>query len=164
MRLKLREGVSGYLLEWLMTGKLDIGVLYNVTAMNTIGVEPLLSDEMLLIGPPDAEVLNASTESIAFSEAAALQWILPPRPHGLRMLAEDAATARALQLNIGVEIDAMSGIFDLVEAGLGFSIAPSLPSKSASNAARSRRGAFASRRSRAYCRLRSRRRRKPRSR
>lgn len=124
VRLKLREGVSGYLLEWLITGQLDIGVLYNVTSMNTIGVEPLLSDEMLLIGPPDADVLNASTESIAFSQAADLQWILPPRPHGLRTLAEDAATACTLQLNIVVEIDAMAGIFDLVEAGLGFSIAP----------------------------------------
>lgn len=124
VRLKLREGVSGYLLEWLMTGKLDIGVLYNVTSINTIGVEPLLSDEMLLIGPPDADVLNASTEPLAFSEAADLQWILPPRPHGLRTLAEDAAAARALSLNIVVEIDAMAGIFDLVEAGLGFSIAP----------------------------------------
>ncbi|MDR5815100.1 MULTISPECIES: LysR family transcriptional regulator [unclassified Caballeronia] len=124
VRLKLRESVSGYLLEWLMTGKLDIGVLYNVTSLNTIGVEPLLSDEMLLIGPPDAEVLNASADSIALAETVDLQWVLPPRPHGLRTLAEDAATAQGLQLNIVVELDAMAGIFDLVEAGLGFSIAP----------------------------------------
>lgn len=30
-----REGVSGHLLEWLMTGKLDVSVLYNVSSMNT---------------------------------------------------------------------------------------------------------------------------------
>jgi LysR family transcriptional regulator, nitrogen assimilation regulatory protein len=124
VRLKLREAVSGYLLEWLMTGKLDIGVLYNVSSQNTIGVEPLLSDEMLLIGPPDAAVLNACTDSIALADTVDLQWVLPPHPHGLRTLADDAATAQGLQLNIVVEVDAMASIFNLVEAGLGFSIAP----------------------------------------
>ncbi|WP_429301943.1 LysR family transcriptional regulator [Paraburkholderia sp. GAS199] len=123
VRLRLREAVSGYVLEWLMTGKLDLGVLYNVSSMNTIGVEPLLADEMLLIGPPDAQVLSP-TAALAFSEAARLPWILPPRPHGLRSLAEDAANERGLSLNVVVEVDAMAGIFDLVAAGHGFSIAP----------------------------------------
>jgi LysR family transcriptional regulator, nitrogen assimilation regulatory protein len=124
VRLTLREGVSGYLLEWLLTGQLDIAVLYNAAALTTVSIEPLLSDEMLLIGAPDTTSLAQTNEPIPFSEAVLLPWILPAKPHGLRMLAETAATTQSLMLNIAIEVDAMAAIFDLVEAGQGFSIAP----------------------------------------
>ncbi|MDP9157740.1 MAG: LysR substrate-binding domain-containing protein [Pseudomonadota bacterium] len=124
VRLTLREGVSGYLLEWLLAGQLDIAVLYNVSALNTVSIEPLLSDEMLLIGAPDAITPAQTDEPIAFAEAVRLPWILPAKPHGLRMVAETAATTRSLALNIAMEVDAMMAIFDLVEAGEGYSIAP----------------------------------------
>lgn len=124
VRLTLREGVSGYLLEWLLTGQLDIAVLYNVAALNTISIEPLLSDEMLLIGPLASMTPAQTAEPIPFAEAVILPWILPSKPHGLRMMAETAATAQSLKLNIAFEVDTMVAIFDLVEAGEGFSIAP----------------------------------------
>jgi LysR family transcriptional regulator, nitrogen assimilation regulatory protein len=124
VRLRMREGLSGYMLEWLLSGQLDIGVLYNIGPHGTISIEPLLSDDLLLVGPPDAPALRRAMEPIPFEEAIALPWILPARPHGLRTLAEDAATARALSLNIAFEIDAMMAIFELVEAGQGFSVAP----------------------------------------
>lgn len=124
VKLVLREAVSGYLLEWLLTGQIDIGVLYNANALNTVSIEPLLSDAMWLIGSPDAMSVEASASPISFGEAIALPWILPSKPHGLRMLAEHAASNRSLLLNIAVEVDAMISIFDLVEASEGFSIAP----------------------------------------
>ncbi|SAL76111.1 LysR family transcriptional regulator [Caballeronia telluris] len=124
VKLRLREGLSGYMLEWLLAGQLDIGVLYNVTPHGTIRIEPLLSDDLLLVGPSDAEILTPHMEPIRFDDAVRLPWILPARPHGLRTLAEDAANARALTLNIAFEIDAMVAIFDLVESGQGFSVAP----------------------------------------
>jgi LysR family transcriptional regulator, nitrogen assimilation regulatory protein len=124
VRLRMREGLSGYMLEWLMSGQLDIGVLYNIGPHGTISIEPLLSDDLLLVGPPDAPVFARAMEPIAFEDAIALPWILPARPHGLRTLAEDAATARSLALNIAFEIDAMMAIFELVEAGQGYSVAP----------------------------------------
>jgi LysR family nitrogen assimilation transcriptional regulator len=124
VRLTMREGVSGYLLEWLLAGQLDIGVLYNVAAINTINIEPLLTDELLLIGGAGAITSVEANQPIAFAETASLPWILPPRPHGLRSLADNAAIAHSLSLNIVFEVDAMPAIFDLVEAGEGFSIAP----------------------------------------
>ncbi|MDR5758481.1 LysR family transcriptional regulator [Caballeronia sp. LZ035] len=124
VRLRMREGLSGYMLEWLLSGQLDIGVLYNIGPHSTISIEPLLSDDLLLVGPPDASVLQPAMEPIRFTDAVQLPWILPARPHGLRTLVEDAATARSLTLNIAFEIDAMMAIFELVEAGLGFSVAP----------------------------------------
>lgn len=124
VRLRLREGLSGYMLEWLLSGQLDIGVLYNIGPHSTTSIEPLLSDDLLLVGPPDASVFQHTNDPIRFAEAIQLPWILPARPHGLRTLAEDAANARSLSLNIAFEMDAMMAIFELVEAGQGFSVAP----------------------------------------
>lgn len=124
VRLRLREGLSGYMLEWLLSGQLDIGVLYNIGPHSTISIEPLLSDDLLLVGQPSASVFQHSMEPIRFEDAIQLPWILPARPHGLRTLAEDAATTRSLALNIAFEMDAMMAIFELVEAGQGFSVGP----------------------------------------
>ncbi len=124
VRLTLREGFSGYLLEWLITGQLDISVLYNASTQNTVNIEPLLSDQMLLIGAPGTLPITDGHSSIPFAETIHLPWILPARPHGLRTLAENAALNLSLKLNIAIEIDAMVAILDLVEAGEGFSIAP----------------------------------------
>jgi LysR family transcriptional regulator, nitrogen assimilation regulatory protein len=99
-------------------------VLYNIGPHGTISIEPLLSDDLLLVGPPDAPALEPAMEPMRFSDAIRLPWILPARPHGLRTLVEDAATARSLSLNIAFEFDAMRAIFDLVESGQGFSVAP----------------------------------------
>ncbi|WP_347557488.1 LysR family transcriptional regulator [Robbsia sp. KACC 23696] len=124
VRLTLRESFSGYLLEWLMTGQLDISVLYNASTVHTVNIEPLLSDQMLLIGAPGTMPGSDQDESIPFAQTIDLPWILPARPHGLRTLAENAALHLSSKLNIAIEIDAMVAILDLVEAGEGFSIAP----------------------------------------
>ena len=124
VRLRLREGLSGYMLEWLLSGQLDIGVLYNIGPHSTTSIEPLLSDDLLLVGPPSSPVFADTMTPIRFADAIKLPWILPARPHGLRTLAEDAATARSLTLNIAFEMDAMMAIFELVEADQGYSVAP----------------------------------------
>ncbi|SDV51530.1 LysR family transcriptional regulator [Chitinasiproducens palmae] len=132
VRLRLREGLSGYMLEWLLSGQLDIGVLYNAAPHSTVSIEPLLSDELLLVGPPGsaafadipADTPASAMTPIRFAEAAHLPWILPARPHGLRTLVDDAANAQALTVNLAFEIDAMVAILDLVQAGQGVSVAP----------------------------------------
>ena len=124
VRLQVRESVSGYLLEWLLSGQLDIGMLYNVAPLNTISIEPLLSDELLLIGPSDAALFDIPMAPIGFHDILALPLIVAPRPHGLRTLVEDAARARSQALSIVLEVDAMTRILDLVQDGQGYSVAP----------------------------------------
>ena len=44
------EGFSGHLLEWLITGKIDVAVLYNAPRISNLSAEPLLQEEISLLG------------------------------------------------------------------------------------------------------------------
>src|ERR1700760_3604749 len=51
--LHLAEGFSGHVAEWLSTGRVDIGVVYQAPRLSTLQTEPLLSDELILLGAVD---------------------------------------------------------------------------------------------------------------
>ncbi len=42
--MRVMEGFSGHVLEWLLTGKIDVAVLYNAPRMSNVLSEPLLAD------------------------------------------------------------------------------------------------------------------------
>ena len=46
--LHVAEGFSGHVAEWLSTGRVDIGVVYQAARLSTLQTEPLLSDELIL--------------------------------------------------------------------------------------------------------------------
>ena len=51
--MRVIEGFSGHLLEWLVMGKIDVAVLYNAPRMNNLLAEPILRDELFLLGARD---------------------------------------------------------------------------------------------------------------
>ena len=50
--LKVMEGYSGHVLEWLAAGRLDIAVLHDSPSLRSSALEtdPILSDELFLVG------------------------------------------------------------------------------------------------------------------
>ena len=51
INLHVVEGFSGHVTEWLSTGRIDIGVVYNAPRRPTLTTEPLFADELVLLGP-----------------------------------------------------------------------------------------------------------------
>ena len=51
--LHVAEGFSGHVAEWLSTGRIDIGIVYQAPRLSTPQTEPLLSDELILLGAVD---------------------------------------------------------------------------------------------------------------
>jgi LysR family nitrogen assimilation transcriptional regulator len=85
INMRVIEGYSGYLLEWLLTGKIDVAVLYNAPRTKSLLSEPLLDEELFLIGAAnDPSALPPGP--IKAKRLAELPLILPSRPHGLRLL------------------------------------------------------------------------------
>jgi LysR family nitrogen assimilation transcriptional regulator len=50
--LHMREGVSSSLQEWLLEKRIDIAILHNPPHLESFDIRPLLSERMLVIGPP----------------------------------------------------------------------------------------------------------------
>jgi LysR family nitrogen assimilation transcriptional regulator len=121
--LKVMEGYSGHVLEWLTTARLDVAVLYDTPNLKgkTLRTDPILSDELFLIGSPKdpARIGNGPVQSARLAE---VPLVLPSRPHGIRILVDEAMDHNGLTANVQMEIDAMHSMIALAESGLGYTV------------------------------------------
>lgn len=121
VRLKLVEAYSGFVLEWLQSGRLDMALLYGE------GPEPGLSKRLLL---EDRLALITSVGDTRLPRRLSLtslgNWplVLPGREHGLRRLIDQACASLGVELDIVAEIEALGSVKRATEAGLGSTILP----------------------------------------
>ncbi len=115
------EGFSGHVLEWLTSGRVDVAVLYNAPRLNTLSTEPLLTDELFMLGPV-GDPAHAGEGPVPASRLSEIPLILPSRPHGLRLLVDDFLSRIGVVPNVQVEVDAMPSTLSLVESGVAYTI------------------------------------------
>jgi LysR family nitrogen assimilation transcriptional regulator len=121
IRLHLAEGFSGHVAEWLSSGKIDIGIVYQAPRRSMLVTEPLFSDELILLGPAD-DPAGVGSDSVSTARLAEIPLILPARPHGLRVLVDDALEKLGLNARVEFEVDAMPATLNLVEEGVGYTV------------------------------------------
>jgi LysR family nitrogen assimilation transcriptional regulator len=121
--LKFMEGYSGHVLEWLGNGLTDISILYDAPRLNipSLRAESLLTDELFLLGPPD-DPAGIGIGPVQAARLSCIPMILPGRPHGVRVLVDEALSTLGLEPNVEMEIDAMHSMLQLVESGLGYAV------------------------------------------
>ena len=122
IKLKVIENHSGYLLEWVQSGHIDMAVVYDVRDMAGITIQPLMREDLFLAGLSGN--IPVAGEEIAFAELADLPLILTSQAHGLRKLVERYAESSGCKLWIKTELDALTAIKDLVASGFGYTLLP----------------------------------------
>ena len=122
-QLSISEGLSTAMQDGLTTGRLDIAVLYNTSSVPGLEVSPLMREELLLVQarPPGLQE-DPPPGPIALQEIAALPLVIPSRPNAIRMFVESEMAALGCRPAIGLEIDGISAILDLVDDGAGCAI------------------------------------------
>jgi LysR family nitrogen assimilation transcriptional regulator len=119
--LHVVEGFSGHVLDWLASGRIDIGIVYNAAHRAHLETEQLLDEELVVLGPAnDPSGLGASP--IRAADLARVPLLLPAEPHGLRILIDGFAQRIGVTLNVRSELDAMPSTLQLVESGDGYTI------------------------------------------
>ncbi len=126
VRLKVQEAMSGFVLEWLYEGRVDIGLLYTSVDERGLKSVPVLREDLLLFAsaggvdgaPPPGE------GPVSLAQASGLPLVLPGPGHGLRTLVEERVGAEGLQLSAVYEVDSYAAIKALVSKGLAYSILP----------------------------------------
>lgn len=126
IKLRIAEAMSGFVLEWMRDGRIDLAVLYIPVEDRGLASRQVLTEELCLLGPPEPleEIVLPERERLAFSEVARLPLILPSLNHGLRELVEKEAAQAGLVLNTVIDVDSYGNIKELVEEGMGYSILP----------------------------------------
>ncbi len=118
--LAIVDGLSKTMQESLLTGQLDIALVYNALPTPGIELRPLLQDELLLVqGRLDQVAENGPVE---LADIADYPLIIPGRPNALRMHVETALLNISAQPRIAMEVNSVATILDLVADGVGCAI------------------------------------------
>jgi LysR family nitrogen assimilation transcriptional regulator len=110
------EGLSDHLMEWLAVGRVDFALVYSGSAPAAIELAPLRVEPMYLVGArprrPEAKLVGAP---VTLQQVAAIELVIPPRPHSIRMLVDSALADAGLKARVALEIESVPTILDLVQ-------------------------------------------------
>jgi LysR family nitrogen assimilation transcriptional regulator len=122
-KLTISEGMSAALQEGLVSGRMDIVVLYNAQPSRELDVAPLMQEDLLLVRsrPPGLHE-DPPPGPVTLQEAAQLPLVIPARPNAIRLHVESAMADAGVKPNVALEIEGVSAILDLVLDGAGCAI------------------------------------------
>jgi LysR family nitrogen assimilation transcriptional regulator len=121
--LRIIDGWTGFIIEWLLRGRLDLGVIYDHTLKSDVlGTEPLAEEEQFLLCAPNDRL--AQRETITLTEVAELPLALPSREHGLRVSVEQFMQTVRRTPWIHTELESIVGLKQFAQQGGIYTILP----------------------------------------
>jgi LysR family nitrogen assimilation transcriptional regulator len=125
VRIRVAEAMSGFVLDWLRKGEVDLAVIYSTSDPKGLGIHHVLTEELCLFGVSALTALKTPAgQAVTLTQAAGLDLILPGPGHGLRDQIDEAAAGINATVHAAVEIESYTQIKRLAERGLGYSILP----------------------------------------
>ncbi len=126
-RLAIVEGLSTHIVEWVTTGRIDIGLVYNPEAQAGLEITPLLQEALGLVSrAPKGKGMGkrkpAAPPPLPMKELSRYPLIVPERVHAMRRLLETQAALAGIKLDIAWEVSSVPSIIDLVCAGYGHAV------------------------------------------
>ncbi len=118
--LRVTEGLTVHLQEWLLAGRLDLALLHDPVPTPMLETFPLHEQNLHVVGKATGKKDLPPTVELA--QLADIPLVLPGRPHPMRMLIETQLANIGRRPRIVQEVDAIAGIVDVVEAGLGYAV------------------------------------------
>lgn len=104
IRLRILEGMSGHVQEWLLSGRLDMSVLYMLGPIPGLAVEQVTEEELCLVSKYDPALAR---EDVRCRDLPRFPLVLPGPDHGLRRAIEASRRPREEDLDVVVEIDSL---------------------------------------------------------
>lgn len=122
VQLKILEGSSGQVEEWLADARIDIAILYRYGKSAPEHEQALATVDSYLIGPA-GDRLTAAAE-VPFSALHDLPFILPGAPNGLRTTLEAIARQQKITLAPVIEADSLPLMRSAVAEAQLFTVLP----------------------------------------
>ena len=123
LRITVVEGGTLNLVPRLISGDLDAAIVHFPIADPELNVDPLFSEEIVLLAHP--KFSWAAKESITLAELASHHLLLAPRNTELRRIIEKTAASRKVSLRAQAEIDGVRLLASLAIDGFGPTLVPS---------------------------------------
>jgi LysR family nitrogen assimilation transcriptional regulator len=121
-RVAIVEGLSTHIVEWVTSGRIDIGLVYNPEAQAGLEITPLLQEALSLVSAAPKGKRRRQQPALPMKELSAYPLIMPERVHAMRRLLETQAALAGVKLDIAWEVSSVPSIIDLVCAGYGHAV------------------------------------------
>ncbi|WDR03491.1 LysR family transcriptional regulator [Devosia algicola] len=124
VRLRIVESMSGYIIDWLRDGRLDVGLVFGDKSISGIQLDPIIEEDLYLAADSAeslADLLDENDE-VPLERLSGLPLILPTGHHGLRQLVDDTARRQGITRVPHIEIDSFSQIQRMVQRQMGVTI------------------------------------------
>jgi LysR family nitrogen assimilation transcriptional regulator len=119
--LSIMEGLTVSMHEALLTGRLDIALLYNATPAPGIELTPLVDEPLFLVERQTAKKAT-KPRPVSLRDLADFPLVIPSRPNAIRMQVETELAAVGQRPNVVLEIDGVATILDLIQDGAGCAV------------------------------------------
>lgn len=124
-RLSIVEGLSTNIIEWVMSGRVDLALAYNPEAQPGLDIVPLRDEALGLVSftctsLPQKRRLKG--KSLPLKDLIDYPLIVPERMHAMRRLLETQAALAGVKLDIAWEVSSIPAIVELVRAGYGHAV------------------------------------------
>ena len=109
------EGLTHYMLEWLVQGRIDCALVYNATPSSHVALAPVLEERLHLISARVPGRARQTPRPVMLAELATRDLVIPSRPHALRMRVESALAEAGLTPRVALEIESVGAMLALVQ-------------------------------------------------
>ncbi len=120
--LSITEALSSAMHESLLSGRLDIALLYNPNPSPEIELTPLLEEDLYLVQARPGRDRRPAAPALTLRELAQTPLVIPSRPNAIRMQVETELARHGLRPTIAMEIDGVAAILELVAEGAGSAV------------------------------------------
>ncbi len=117
--LHINEHVGGVISELVMTGKLDVALIYDPGGIPGVSFDPVQTEELYFV-----TTQSRTATDITFAEAVAEPLILPSPIHTVRQVIDTTLARAQLTARVLAQTESMSLLANAVGEGLGSSILP----------------------------------------
>lgn len=120
--LHINENFGGVISELVMTGRMDMALIYQPGPIRGVKFEPMFEEELCVLAAPDTGLGRGRQTRLAALDGAPL--LLPSRIHTIRRVVDAAFERAGMTPNVVAEIESATTLASAVEAGLGATILP----------------------------------------
>lgn len=125
INLFINDNFGLLLSEMVVSGRMDMAVIYAAKPIKGLTLHPLLTEDLCLIAPGGMALPQAGDSTIELRSLGGIGLLLPSRTHFLRWIIDEAFASVGITPRITAEIESVATLSQAIDAGLGATILPS---------------------------------------
>lgn len=120
----INDSFGHILSELIMTGRMDMALIYTSNPIKGVSLQPLFREEMFLVSPSDLALPGEPAEPLPLSALDGVPLLLPSKTHFLRRLIDEGLSRARSEPAVVAEIESIPALGAAVLDGLGSTILP----------------------------------------